>query len=130
MNTKIESYVMAAARTLMALIFILSGLSKIGGADAMRGYMEIMHVPGALLWPTILFEIGAGLLIVGGFRTRVTAVSLAVFSLVTGAIFHSQFSDQIQMVMFLKNVAMAGGLVLLAVAGPGAFSLDARRVSV
>lgn len=60
-----------------------------------------MHVPGALLWPTILFEISAGLLIVDGFRTRVTAASLAIFSLATGAIFHSQFSDQIQIVMFL-----------------------------
>ena len=130
MNTKIQSYVMAAARTLMALIFILSGLSKIGEADAIRGYMEIMHVPGTLLWPTILFEISAGLLIVAGFKTRGTAASLAFFSLATGAIFHSQFSDQIQMMMLLKNVAMAGGFVLLAVVGPGEFSLEARRALV
>lgn len=130
MNTRIESYLMAAARTLMALIFILSGLSKIGEADAIRGYMEIMHIPGSLLWPTILFEMGAGLLIVAGFRIRVTAASLAIFCLATGVIFHSQFSDQIQMVMFLKNVAMAGGFVLLAVVGPGEFSLEARRTSV
>lgn len=129
MNTKIQSYVMAVARVLMALIFILSGLSKIGAADAMRGYMEAMHVPGALLWPTILFEIGAGLLIVVGYRTRIVAALLAGFCLLTAAIFHHEFTDQIQMIMFLKNLAMTGGLALLASIGPGSLSVDAKRIS-
>ncbi len=127
MNTRLQPAAMAAARVLMALIFILSGLSKIGAADAIRGYMEAMHVPGFLLWPTIAFEIGAGLLIVLGYRTRVVALLLAGFSLLTAAIFHNQFSDQIQMIMFLKNIAMAGGFVLLASTGPGHLSLDAKR---
>lgn len=128
MNTKTQSYAMAAARVLMALIFILSGLSKIGAADAMRGYMEAMHVPGALLWPTILFEIVAGLLIVLGYQTRIVATLLAGFCLLTAAVFHNQFSDQIQMILFLKNVAMGGGFALLASIGPGPLSLDARKI--
>ena len=129
MNTKTQSYAMAVARVLMALIFILSGLSKIGAADAVRGYMEAMHVPGALLWPTILLEIGAGLLIVVGYKTRIVATLLAGFCLLTAAIFHNQFADQIQMIMFLKNLAMAGGFALLASVGPGSLSVDAKRIS-
>jgi putative oxidoreductase len=129
MNTKTQSYAMAVARVLMALIFILSGLSKMGAADAVRGYMEAMHVPGALLWPTILLEIGAGLLIVVGYRTRIVATFLAGFCLLTAAIFHNQFADQIQMIMFLKNLAMAGGFALLASVGPGSLSVDAKRIS-
>ena len=126
MNTKTQSCAMAFARTLMALIFILSGLSKIVAADAIRSYMEAMHVPGGLLWPTILFEIGAGLLIVAGYQTRIVATVLAGFCLLTAAIFHHQFADQIQMTMFLKSLAMAGGFVLLACVGPGTISVDAR----
>lgn len=117
---------MAIARVLMALIFILSGLSKLGAPDAVRGYMEAMGAPGVLLWPTIAFEIGAGVLVALGYRTRVIALLLAGFCLVTAAVFHHQFTDQIQMIMFLKNIAMAGGFLLLAAVGSGSASLDAK----
>jgi putative oxidoreductase len=117
---------MAIARILMALIFILSGLSKLGAVDAVRGYMEAMGVPGALLWPTIAFEIGAGVLVALGYHTRVIALLLAGFCLVTAAIFHHQFADQVQMIMFLKNIAMAGGFLLLAAVGSGSAGLDAK----
>ena len=117
---------MAIARGLMALIFILSGLSKIATADAVRGYMEAMGVPGALLWPAIAFEIGAGALVALGYRTRIVAFLLAGFCLMTAALFHHQFADQIQMIMFLKNIAMAGGFLLLTCVGPGSVSLDAK----
>ena len=126
MNTRLQASAMATARVLMALIFILSGLSKLGAADAVRGYMEAMGVPGALLWPTIAFEIGAGVLVALGYRTRVIALLLAGFCLVTAAVFHHQFTDQIQMIMFLKNIAMAGGFLLLAAVGSGSASLDAK----
>ena len=126
MNTRLQAPAMAIARVLMALIFILSGLSKLGAADAVRGYMEAMGVPGALLWPTIAFEIGAGVLVALGYRTRVIALLLAGFCLVTAAVFHHQFTDQIQMIMFLKNIAMAGGFLLLAAVGSGSLSLDAK----
>ena len=126
MNTRLQAPAMAIARVLMALIFILSGLSKLGAADAVRGYMEAMGVPGALLWPTIAFEIGAGVLVALGYRTRVIALLLAGFCLVTSAVFHHQFADQIQMIMFLKNIAMAGGFLLLAAVGSGSLSLDTK----
>jgi putative oxidoreductase len=79
-----------------------------------------------LLWPTIAFEIGAGVLVALGYRTRVVAFLLAGFCLVTATIFHHQLADQIQLIMFLKNVAMAGGFLLLTCVGPGSVSLDAR----
>jgi putative oxidoreductase len=117
---------MAIARVLMALIFMLSGLSKMAAVEATQGYMEAMGVPGILLWPTIAFEVGAGLLVALGYRTRLVAFLLAGFCLATAAIFHHQFADQIQMIMFLKNVTMAGGFLLLSCTGAGTLSLDAR----
>jgi len=126
MNTQLQAPAMAIARVLMALIFILSGLSKLGAADAVRGYMDAMGVPGALLWPTIAFEIGGGVLVALGYRTRVIALLFAGFCLATAAIFHHQFADQVQMIMFLKNVSMAGGFLLLAAVGSGSAGLDAK----
>jgi len=126
MNTRLQAPAMAIARVLMALIFILSGLSKLGAADAVRSYMEAMGVPGALLWPTVAFEVGAGVLVALGYHTRVIALLLAGFCLVSAAIFHHQFADQVQMIMFLKNISMAGGFLLLAAVGSGSLSLDAR----
>lgn len=126
MNTRLQAPAMAIARVLMALIFILSGLSKLGAADAVRSYMEAMGVPGALLWPTIAFEVGAGVLVALGYHTRVIALLLGGFCLVSAAIFHHQFADQLQMIMFLKNISMAGGFLLLAAVGSGSLSLDAK----
>ena len=126
MNIRLQAPAMAIARVLMALIFILSGLSKLGAADAVRSYMEAMGVPGALLWPTIAFEVGAGVLVALGYHTRVIALLLAGFCLVSAAIFHHQFADQVQMIMFLKNISMAGGFLLLAAVGSGSLSLDAK----
>ncbi|PTS79308.1 hypothetical protein DBR33_04705 [Stenotrophomonas sp. HMWF022] len=127
MNTSLQSTATAIARTLMVVVFLLSGLSKIGSADAIAGYMEVMGVPSLLLWPTIAFEIGSAALIILGFHTRITAILLAGFSLVTAIVFHHQFSDQTQLIMFLKNIAMTGGFLLLACTGPGLLSIDARR---
>jgi putative oxidoreductase len=119
-------YTMALARFLMALIFLLSGLGKIGALEATRGYMEKMHLPGILLWPTIVFEVGSSVLIILGWRTRIVAALVAAFCLVSAAIFHTNFADQIQQIMFLKNVSMAGGFLVLAVVGAGPVSLDGR----
>lgn len=127
MNASLQCATTAIARTLMVAVFLLSGLSKLGSADAVAGYMEMMGVPSLLLWPTIAFEVGSAALIILGFHTRVTAILLAGFSLATAIVFHHQFSDQIQLNMFLKNVAMAGGFLLLACTGPGTLSIDARR---
>ena len=115
---------MVLARVLMALIFVLSGLSKIGALDGALAYMQTLGVPRALLWPTIVFEIGAGFLMIVGYQTLLTAILMAAFCLLTAVIFHHAFSEQIQLIMFLKNVAMAGGFLLLAAVGPGPYCLD------
>lgn len=116
-------------RILMALIFVLAGLNKIGAIEGTQGYMEAMGVPGILIYPTILFEVGAGLAIIIGYQTRLVALALAGFCIVTAVLFHNNLGDQTQFVLFMKNFAMAGGFLFLARDGAGAFSLDNRRAS-
>lgn len=108
----------------MAAIFILSGIGKMGAFAQTQGYMEAYGLPGALLAPTIAFEIGAGLALLVGLCTRYVALLLAGFCLATAIIFHRDFADQIQQIMFLKNIAMAGGLLHLAKTGASNWSID------
>jgi len=116
-------------RILMALIFVLAGLNKIGAIEGTQGYMEAMGVPGILIYPTILFEIGTGLAIMVGYQTRIVALALAGFCLVSAVIFHSDLGDQVQFVLFMKNLAMAGGFLFLVRDGAGQLSLDNRRTA-
>ncbi len=124
MFENLTKYIDASARALMALIFILSGIGKISAFVATQGYMEAYGVPGALLAPTIAFELGSGLLILIGLGTRYIAFLLAGFCVVSALIFHRDFADQIQQIMFLKNLAMAGGFLLLAKVGARGLSID------
>lgn len=114
-------------RIMLALIFILAGIGKIADPAGNMGYMQSMGVPGILLWPTIALEILGGLAVAVGFQTRIAAFALAIFSVAAAFIFHKNFTDQMQMIMFLKNIAMAGGLLLLAVGGDTALSIDSKR---
>lgn len=114
-------------RTLIAAIFLISGVGKIAGYSGTAAYMESMGVPGALLLPTIVLEIGGALAIIAGWWTKPVALALAAFSLVAGILFHGNFADPMQQIMLLKNVAIAGGFLFLAANGAGAWSLDARR---
>lgn len=114
------------ARVLLAAIFVLSGYSKIGGYAGTQGYMEKMGVPGALLPLVIAVELLGGLALVVGFQTRIAALLLAGFTLVAGFLFHFNLADQMQFIQFFKNVSIAGGFLALAVAGPGAWSVDRR----
>ncbi len=123
---KIEPFISPVARTFLALIFILAGLGKITWFEGTQAYMEATGVPGMLLAPTIAFELGAALAILLGWQTRIAALLLLGFSLLTAVAFHSDLGEQIQQIMFLKNVAMAGGFLLLVQHGTGAYSLDAR----
>lgn len=115
------------ARVFLGHIFLLAGISKIGAYQATQGYMNAMGVPGALLPAVILLEIVGGATIILGWQTKLSAYALAVFSIVAAAIFHSNFADQMQTIMFMKNIAIAGGFLLLASYGAGAYSLDNRR---
>ena len=114
-------------RLLLALLFLISGLSKLGGAYAgTAAYMSSQGVPGSLLPIVIATEVLGAAAIIAGWQTRVVAILLAGFTLMAGFIFHSNFADQIQAIMFMKNVAIAGGFLVLAANGAGAWSLDRR----
>ena len=115
-----------AGRALLAFIFIMAGISKIGAYAGTQGYMESMGVPGALLPVVILLEIGAGLAVLLGWQTRVAAFLLAGFSVLSALLFHADFGDQMQSILFMKNMAIAGGLLSLVAVGAGGWSIDAR----
>ena len=116
-------------RVMMALIFILAGLGKIQDPAGTAGYMQSAGLPGILLWPTIALEVLVGLALAVGYKTRYVAFALAIFSVAAAVVFHRNFADEMQMIMFLKNIAIAGGLMLLAVGGSTAFSMDNKRSS-
>lgn len=111
----------------LSLIFIVSGLGKIAGYAGTQQYMEHAGVPGALLPLVIIVELGGGLAILGGVFTRWVALALAGFSVVSALFFHNNFGDQMQQINFMKNIAMAGGFLVLFANGAGAYSIDALR---
>ncbi|WP_460105489.1 DoxX family protein [Pseudomonas sp. S3_H06] len=118
-----------AGRVLLSAIFLLSGISKISAPAGMIGYIESVGLP----FPTlalalaIFVEVAGGVALILGYRTRLVAAALAVFSIATALVFHSQLGDQNQFIHFFKNIAMAGGLLQVVAFGAGRFSLDARR---
>ena len=121
-----EKYTNLAGRILLAHIFLMAGINKISGYSGTQGYMEAMGVPGMLLPLVILLEVGGAMAIIVGWQTRWAAYALALFSILAALIFHSNLADQIQMILFMKNWALAGGLLVLAANGAGAYSLEQR----
>jgi putative oxidoreductase len=116
-----------AGRTLLSVLFLLSGVGKIGAYAATAAYMSSVGVPSVLLPVVIATEVVGATAIILGWQTRITAFLLAGYSLLTALVFHTNFADQIEMIMFLKNVSIAGGLLLLVANGAGPLSLDRRR---
>jgi putative oxidoreductase len=114
-------------RVLIAAMFLMAGVGKISGYAGTQGYMESMGVPGALLPLVIALEVGGAVAIITGWRTRLVAFLLAGFSVASALIFHSALGDQSQFILFMKNLAMAGGFLFLVAHGAGDWSLDARR---
>lgn len=121
-----NAYAHLVGRIMLALIFVIAGIGKISDPAGTMGYMQSMSVPGLLLWPTIALELLGGLAIILGFQTRIVAYALAVFSVVAALIFHHNFADQMQMIMFLKDISIAGGLLVLA-SGATMLGLDNRK---
>ncbi len=121
---KLEDIGILVARILMPILFISAGWGKITGYAGTQQYMEAMGVPGALLPLTILLEFGGGLAILFGLLTRTTALITALFTLMTAVLFHSNFAEGMNALMFMKNMTIAGGYLLLALTGPGAISID------
>lgn len=117
-----------AARLLIAQIFIISGFSKLMGYGATQGFFSSLGVPmpGLLLPLVILVELGGGLALLVGFKTRWVAAVLALFAVASALVAHSNFADQGQMINFMKNLAMAGGLLLFVKYGADQPSIDKR----
>jgi len=122
-------YLPVFGRLLIGLPFMMSGLGKVASYGATTAYISSVGLPFASLgWViAILFEIGGGLCLVLGFRVRVVAVALSLFTLATAIFFHNKFADQNQMIHFLKNIMIIGGLLQIAHFGAGQYSFDARR---
>jgi putative oxidoreductase len=115
-----------AGRILLSAIFLISGLGKIASYAATAGYMSSAGVPSSLLPLVIAIELFGAISVIVGWKTRIAALLLAGFALLTAFIFHNNFADQIQTIMFLKNVSIAGGFLLLVANGAGPLSIDRR----
>jgi len=128
MNT-FQSLAAPAGRILIALIFVLSGINKLGSFAGTQAYMESAGVPGMLLPVVIALELLGGLAIILGWHTRLAAFLLAGFTLLSGILFHGNIGDQMQMIMFMKNLAIAGGFLMIVALGAGPWSIDNRKGS-
>ena len=124
--SEIQNLAAPLGRLLIAAIFVMSGVSKITAYAGTQGYMESVGVPGSLLPLVIVTEVLAGLAVIVGWRTRLAALALAGFSIVTALVFHFDLGDQMQFIQFTKNFAIAGGFLFLVAFGPGAYALDNR----
>lgn len=132
--TRLTDLAAPLGRLLLAQIFIIAGVQKITGYAGTQGYMEAMGVPGSLLPLVILTELGGGIALLLGWKTRIVAFLLAGFSLLSGLLFHylpslgmTGMEAQGQMINFMKNVSIAGGMLMIVSLGAGAWSLDARE---
>jgi putative oxidoreductase len=123
-----------AGRILLALIFVTAGASKLGNIAGTAGYIASVGLPAASLLAVLtgVLEVVAGIALIVGFQARWAALALAVFTLVASVIFHAYWSvpeaqKMVQQLMFMKNLAIAGGMFFIAALGAGPLSLDARR---
>ncbi len=121
------SYSAPLGRLLLASIFLVSGINKIFSYSGTQGYMEAMGVPSSILPLVILIEIIGAIAIILGWHTRIAALVLTGFTLLASILFHFDFADQMQMIMFMKNLAISGAFLLLIYHGPGAFSIDKTK---
>ncbi|MBM2853278.1 MAG: DoxX family protein [Steroidobacteraceae bacterium] len=123
------SYAPAIGRWLLAAIFLISGIGKLMNPAGTIGYISAVGLPlpelGYVL--AVIVEVGGGLLLVLGYQARIAALALAVLTIVAGIFFHGNFGDQNQFIHFLKNLAIAGGLLQVVAFGAGRLSFDLRR---
>lgn len=122
-----QNFTLLIGRLGLALIFILSGVGKITAYHATAKVLVAHGLPPGLLPLVILVELGGGLAILCGLLTRWAAAALVVYTILTAVIFHNNFGDHGEWVNFMKNLAIAGGFLILAAHGPGQLSLDAWR---
>jgi len=122
----VQNFAELGGRVLLSSLFLVSGIAKIGGYTGIEAYMTSVGVPAALLPLVIATEVLGAIAIILGWQTRIVAFLLAGFAVLSALIFHNDFANQIQMVMFLKNLSIAGGFFLLVAHGAGPLSLDRR----
>ena len=115
------------ARIFISSVFLLSGYNKIFSFDGTVTWMEGYGVPGFLLWPTIVLEIILPILVIVGYKTKISSILLAIFSIATALIFHLDFDNQMQVIALLKNFGLAGGFIFIAVNGPKDWAIDKKK---
>ena len=111
-------------RIFLSTIFLIEGMNKIFNYEDTIEYMENFNVPEYLAMPAIIVEILFPLLLIVGYQTKISALALAIFTLATALIFHTDFTNQMQLISFLKNFAIAGGFLIIFVNGAGKYSID------
>ena len=113
-------------RIFISLVFLLSGFNKIGSYEGTVNWMESFDIPGIFLIPAIILEIAAPILIIVGYKVKISAALLSLFCIATALIFLNDFSNQMQFISFMKNIALSGGFLFLVVNGAKDFSLDKK----
>ena len=111
-------------RIFLSALFLFNGIAKIFYYEGTIEYMENFDVPGYLIFPAIIIEIIFPILLIIGYKTRLSAIVLASFTILLAVIFHTDFSNQMQLTQFLKNFAIAGGFIMIFVYGPDKYSID------
>tara|TARA_B100000949_G_scaffold13997_1_gene10720 strand:- start:155 stop:532 length:378 start_codon:yes stop_codon:yes gene_type:complete len=111
-------------RILLSALFLIEGIGKIFMQENVVMYMEDYGVPGMLFIPAVVVEILFPLLLIVGYKTRLAALVMALFTLTVAIIFHTDFSDGMQLISFLKNLAIAGGFMIIIAYGSNKFSID------
>ena len=119
-------FIEVLGRIFLSLIFLLAGVGKIFNYEGTIDYMESFSVPGYLLIPAIIVEIIFPLLVIIGYKTKLSAIILSLFAMLLAIIFHADFSDQMQLMSFFKNFAIAGGFLIIFIRGAGKYSIDQR----
>lgn len=122
--TALTTFAPLIARVLIGILFLVAGAGKLADPAGFTGYLTSGGLPAVLAWPSIIFEIVLGLALIAGFQTRIMALLGAAFCIVAAVLYHFNPADQMQMTMFLKNFAIAGGLILLAAHGAGRYAID------
>jgi putative oxidoreductase len=126
--TKQTDTIALVGRVLIGVLFLMGGISKLAAPAATQGYIAAVGLPApvAAYFVALFVELVGSVLLLAGYRVRVVAAGLAVFTVLTAVFFHNNFADQNQMIHFLKNFAILGGLLQIVAFGAGRFSLDYR----
>jgi putative oxidoreductase len=124
-----NNIVLLVARILLSFMFIMAGATKFGSISGTAGYIGSVGLPAPTLlaWLSGVWEVVAGVALLVGYQTRIAALALALFCILTAVFFHTNFADQMQMTIFMKNITLVGGFLALFAAGPGSISVDGRR---